>query len=354
MASSWKKTVNTILHIYLHLITTREVKTEIIRGQTFYSVPFVAYSLELPLVVPGGSDISCAEKADALTDYNVVCFKNYTCELYQMGFKGISGTTIPCWTKSSYLPNMRAATTSASTSAAIVTTNTNLISTTQTEATSGPPTTAAPFNTTTTLPPITSECNGNKDISNPSGTLMVVSSGNYSDSMDCTWNLTAPLGYHFVFTWRMFQTEACCDKVKLTDQSNGQELGGGEFSGSTIPPSLESTGNNVLVNWYSDSSMTGMGFRLIFYATLPPITSECNGNKDVPNPSGTLMVVSSGNYSDFMDCTWNLTAPLGYHFVFTWSMFQTEECCDKVKLTDQSNGQELGGYDSRVKLCIFA
>ncbi|KAK7071196.1 hypothetical protein SK128_026011 [Halocaridina rubra] len=86
-----------------------------------------------------------------------------------------------------------------------------------------------------------------------------------------------------------------------------------------------------------------MPIYFLIAATLPPTTSTCNGHQDIPSTAGTLMVVSSGSYSSSVNCSWRLTAPTNYKITFTWNMFQTEQCCDKVGLKDESTNAWIGG-----------
>ena len=97
----------------------------------------------------------------------------------------------------------------------------------------------------------------------------------YDNHEDCNWKITAPTGSNVRLQFTNFETESCCDKLKIYD---GVDDGGsllGELSGSGYNGEMVTTGSNMYVHFTSDSSITMSGFRGVLTYTTGRVRIPC-------------------------------------------------------------------------------
>ncbi|KAJ7369459.1 hypothetical protein OS493_038796 [Desmophyllum pertusum] len=77
--------------------------------------------------------------------------------------------------------------------------------------------------------------------------------------MDCHWNITSNAVLELVFL--RFNSEKCCDYVRVYNGGSLSSPAIGSFSGSSLPAPITSSSNNLYVRFASDGSVTSQGFR---------------------------------------------------------------------------------------------
>lgn len=88
----------------------------------------------------------------------------------------------------------------------------------------------------------------------------------YPAGSTCTWVIVAPVGHVIQVSWLMFhieQSTMCTfDYVEIFDNNTRSGFGGslGRFCGNTIPPTLVSTSNVMMINFVSDETVNFDGF----------------------------------------------------------------------------------------------
>ncbi|XP_066938622.1 deleted in malignant brain tumors 1 protein-like isoform X2 [Macrobrachium rosenbergii] len=230
-----------------------------------------------------------------------------------------------------------------------------------------PPETTTPDWYETTQQPHMKKCSADAGrVEASSGVIGVGSlNGNYSNNEQCVWEIEVPHGSLIHFMWDYFNIEGLSpgcpyDYVDITDDATGQSLTG-RICGSSIPPSVTSYGNSVVVTFISDGSVTLKGFRLRFEAvsdhyettdwgvpTQPPYTCSVDAGR-VEASSGVIGVGSlNGNYSNNEQCVWEIQVPQGYSIHFMWDYLDLEgpsSGCpyDYVDITDDATGLSLTG-----------
>ncbi len=118
-----------------------------------------------------------------------------------------------------------------------------------------------------------------------------------------------------------------------------------ELSGNIIPNDIESTGNKVFIEFYTDGANTAPGFYLNYHTTRPV---WCNGITQLTGQEATFDDGSgSFYYYNTTTCTWMIdpgTAdPLTLHFNY----FDTETDLDVLKIYDGDSQElitEISGY----------
>jgi len=84
--------------------------------------------------------------------------------------------------------------------------------------------------------------------------------------MDCQWNLSSNAKIELDFRW--FSTEASADFVRVYDGSSSLSPLIGTFSGSSLPPPIQSSSGNLFVRFTSDGANTYHGFHAHYRAIL--------------------------------------------------------------------------------------
>ncbi|XP_059839979.1 CUB and sushi domain-containing protein 3 [Hypanus sabinus] len=223
----------------------------------------------------------------------------------------------------------------------------------------------------------------------------------YDNNLNCIWKITVPEGAGIQVQVISFATEHNWDSLDFFDgiDTNAPRLG--SFSGTTIPALLNSTSNNLYLNFQSDISISAAGFHLEYTAigldSCPEPLTPSNGVKNgdrylvgdvisfhcdqgyslqghshitcMPGPvrrwnypipmciaqcGGSLTDFSGvilspgfpGNYPSSLDCTWSITLPIGFGVHLQFVNFSTETIHDymEVRSGSATTGMIIGRF----------
>ncbi len=91
-------------------------------------------------------------------------------------------------------------------------------------------------------------------------------SGNsdYSDDSDCAWLIQVPMDSTITLFFNSFDTESCCDRVRVYNGANDNAPLFGEYVGSTIPSIIQSSTNEILIEFVTDGSVTADGWSVSY------------------------------------------------------------------------------------------
>ncbi len=104
-------------------------------------------------------------------------------------------------------------------------------------------------------------CNGGVTLTADSGSFADGSgTNNYIDNRNCTWLIRPTNGGRVTLNFDNFNTEANFDFVTVFDGENAAATQLGNFSGTSIPSEITSTGNALFVRFTSDGSVTRAGW----------------------------------------------------------------------------------------------
>ncbi|XP_061400319.1 cubilin homolog [Musca vetustissima] len=97
----------------------------------------------------------------------------------------------------------------------------------------------------------------------------------YADNMNCTWVITAPLGFKIELKVQNFTLEDDCvgDFLEIRNGPTANSPLIGSFCGNKIPSRIPSFGNSLFVRFLSDGSTQGNGFHL----TWEQVETGCGG-----------------------------------------------------------------------------
>ena len=115
----------------------------------------------------------------------------------------------------------------------------------------------------------TKKCNFHINVTQP-GNVLSPQNGNHNYPRDviCTWKLTAPLGkvirLHFNQFLIQFSRHCYRDNLKIFDGVTSSSDVLGQFCGRTNPADVISTVNEILIFFYSDSSVEDLGFNITY------------------------------------------------------------------------------------------
>ncbi|MEN2993230.1 MAG: CUB domain-containing protein, partial [Bacteroidia bacterium] len=94
--------------------------------------------------------------------------------------------------------------------------------------------------------------------------------GNYSNNENRTITFVAPPGQRVYVVFLSFNTEANFDFLRAYDGPNTGSPLIGTYSGTTLPPTINSTGNSLTFNFTSDGSVVGSGWSAMVFCGPPP------------------------------------------------------------------------------------
>ncbi|XP_015810319.3 cubilin [Nothobranchius furzeri] len=147
----------------------------------------------------------------------------------------------------------------------------------------------------------------------------------YPPNQACSWIIRAQEPFNHVtlsftdFELEMINVNCSHDSVEILDGDNSQAPSIGKFCGSEIPHPVTSFSNALVVNFISDSSVSGKGFRTTYSAS----TSSCGG--DLVMQSGAF---NSPNYPDAyppnMECVWTIRSSPGNRLQLSFITFHLQ------------------------------
>uniref|UniRef100_A0A8B9LL55 CUB and Sushi multiple domains 3a n=1 Tax=Astyanax mexicanus TaxID=7994 RepID=A0A8B9LL55_ASTMX len=209
----------------------------------------------------------------------------------------------------------------------------------------------------------------------------------YDNNLNCVWKVSVPEGAGIQIQVVSFATEHNWDSLDFYDGADNNAPRLGSYSGTTIPQLLNSTSNNLYLNFVSDISVSAAGFHLEYtaigldscpepqtptygikvgdrYMVGDVVMFQCEqgyslqGNAHItcmPGPvrrwnypvplclaqcGGSMTDVSGvilspgypGNYPSGLDCTWTVTLPIGFGIHLQFLNFSTEAIHDYLEI----------------------
>jgi len=157
----------------------------------------------------------------------------------------------------------------------------------------------------------------------------------YQNDSDCI-KLIQPEAADFItLTFMEFATERNYDYVRVYDGSSISDPLLGEFSGSTLPPTLTSSGGSMLIRFSSDYSITAAGWKAEYISgSIDPVCLDetfTDWTGIVDDNSG------SENYMNFADCQKLIQPPGAEEITLTFTSFDLENGNDYVRVYDGSS-----------------
>ncbi|TKS88293.1 CUB and sushi domain-containing protein 3 [Collichthys lucidus] len=159
----------------------------------------------------------------------------------------------------------------------------------------------------------------------------------YDNNQNCVWKVSVPEGAGIQIQVVSFATEHNWDSLDFYDGADNHAPRLGSYSGTTIPPLLNSTSNNLYLSFSSDISVSAAGFHLEY-------TAQCGGS--MTDVSGVILSPGyPGNYPSGLDCTWTVNLPVGFGIQLQFLNFSTEAIHDYLEI--RSGTLETGSVIDR-------
>lgn len=87
----------------------------------------------------------------------------------------------------------------------------------------------------------------------------------YADDSDCAWLIQVPMDSTITLIFNSFQTESCCDELSIYNGSNSNAPLIGTYAGSSIPSSIQSSTNELYLEFTTDGSLSAAGWSVSYY-----------------------------------------------------------------------------------------
>lgn len=165
----------------------------------------------------------------------------------------------------------------------------------------------------------------------------------YANDLNCQWLISPQTEIDSVtyikLTFDRFETESNMDFVRIYDGENTDAPLLGEYSGSTLPAAISSTGNKMLVVFNSNESVTANGFMATYKAYMP---TWCTGMQNYTEPEGSFDDGSANfQYNNNTVCMWRIQPQFAYSTTLYFDYLDTEAGVDVVKVFNLANQQLL-------------
>ena len=187
-------------------------------------------------------------------------------------------------------------------------------------------------------------CEGQKTYNTLSGTIDDGSGPLYSYQNDasCSW-LIAPADSvnDITLDFLKFATDTN-DFVTVYDGDSTTAPVIGNFSGDSLPESVTSSGNKMLIVFESGADVTGDGFLATFKSGIPVY---CSGTTVLTAQTDSLSDGSgTWDYHNNSACLWKITPEGASSVTLYFTEFETEPTYDFLKIYDMQSQQVLAEY----------
>jgi len=180
----------------------------------------------------------------------------------------------------------------------------------------------------------------------PSGTIASTQQSDgfyfyYASNANCTWTITTTADKVIKLRFETFHLEAgpnCAYDAVAVYNGNMIDSSSliGKFCGTTLPSSVTSSSNQMLINFFSDYSGTGEGFSAE-YTTIYSCGGMLNGTT---GSFRSLDADNDGRYENDLECLWRIIVPENNRILLQFSSFRLEppgpngRCQDFVEIYD--------------------
>ncbi len=169
---------------------------------------------------------------------------------------------------------------------------------------------------------------------------------NYQNNASCQWLIQPDNNPAYVsLEFMNFKTELINDVVNVYDGTSTSSPLLGTYSGYTIPPVINSTGNTLLVEFISNSSSPNKGWSARYTGHFCyPTATLTQPNGTFSDGSGTL------KYNNMTDCYWLIQQPANTQIALMFNSFETEQDYDFVTVYNGSDttAPELGSFSGNT------
>ena len=176
------------------------------------------------------------------------------------------------------------------------------------------------------------------------GTITDGSGANtYCNNSNCTWLIQPPQATSVTLNFTAFELEPAStdgnsifDAVEVYDGTSASATLLGRFTGSTIPPSITSSGGSMYLRFLSDYADAYQGWSAYYTSTQSPF---CNGTSSTLTASSGSFSDGSGvnKYSNNSNCSWLIQPTSASSITLSFSSFDTELNYDGVIVYDGAN-----------------
>lgn len=155
---------------------------------------------------------------------------------------------------------------------------------------------------------------------------------NYQNNADCNFLIAPLLADHLTITFDYINTDTSNDVITVYDGPNSSSPVLGTYSGTTIPSSVSSTNDTVLIHFSSNDSIVSEGWQISFSSS--PLIF-CTGTTVLTAPSDTF---SDGSgiypYRSGSNCKWRIQPENATAVTLSFTAFDTKLNKDFVKIYD--------------------
>jgi Zn-dependent metalloprotease len=138
----------------------------------------------------------------------------------------------------------------------------------------------------------TGYCTGTTTLTTPSGTFTDGSNlNNYGNNADCKWLIQPTGATQITLNFNSFDTELNYDGIIVYDGNNTSANQLGTYSGTSIPPTITSTGGSMLVQFLSDDIERKQGWSAT-YNSLITETAVLSGSTTICSGTSTNLSVA--------------------------------------------------------------
>lgn len=162
---------------------------------------------------------------------------------------------------------------------------------------------------------------------------------NYCNNLDCQWLIQPPQATSITLEFTEFDLEEAStdgntifDAVEVYDGTDTTATLLGQFTGSSIPKSITSSGGSMLVRFHTDMGENHQGWSAFYSSTSPIYCSETNV---LTTQTGTITDGSAtDSYANNTYCSWLIQPSNAETITLSFQEFDTEQDYDGVVIYD--------------------
>ncbi|XP_010605410.1 cubilin [Fukomys damarensis] len=173
----------------------------------------------------------------------------------------------------------------------------------------------------------------------------------YPSGVNCTWNILVQPGQLIRLVFDKFHLEfhynCTRDYMEVRDTGSGTSLG--RYCGKSIPPSLTSSTNSIMLTFVADSDLAYEGFSI--YYTAIDAAKACS--EDYTGNSGTFTSPNfPSHYPDNSECIYRITVEINQQIALHFTNFSLENSTGGYCMADFVEIRD-GGYENSPLVGIY-
>ncbi len=169
---------------------------------------------------------------------------------------------------------------------------------------------------------------------------------NYESDANCSWLIAPDDGVESVSVSFLRFDLASGDELNIYDGNSASATLIGTYTGTSLPPTVTSTGPEMFIAFTTNETGTAQGFLAEYDCNM---ITFCASSTNLTDPSGDISDGSGDlDYRNSTLCKWYIKPTNAETVILNFSSINTEETNDRIQVYDLGSGTLLGNFSGNM------